>query len=123
MRRYNKYLHPYELFSSDITDPKGFTVGDGVKDAVPLRHAVIIKKDDRLLWDLLNLVFKKGTTKHISVQVHDGSGYAVLASLVDRAHPAIVPEPSKLILTRPVQGKLNILKYMHQHEHVHGAQI
>ena len=117
MRRYNKYLHPYELFSSDITDPKGFTVGDGVKDAVPLQHAVVIKKDDRLLWDLLNLVFEKGTTECISVQVHDGSGYAALASLVARAHPAIVPEPSKLILTRPVQGKLNILEHMHQYEH------
>ena len=117
MRRCNECPHPHELFSSDIANPKGFTVGDGVKDAAPLRHATVIRKDDRLLWDLLNLVFEKGTTECICVQVHNGSGYAVLASLVARTHPAIVPEPSKLILTRPTQGKLNILECMHQYEH------
>lgn len=117
MRRYNKYLHPYELFTSDITDPKGFTVGDGETDVVPATHDTIIIKDDRLLWDVLTTVFEKDSTEYITVQVHNGSGYAALYSLIARSHPNLVPEPSKLILIRPVQGKLNLLEYMHQYEH------
>ena len=117
MQQCNKHLHPHKPFTSDMTNPKGFTVGDGVDDATPARHDTIIVKDDRLLWDALTTAFDKDTTEHITVQAHNGSGFAALKSLVARSHPAIAPEPSKPILVQPAQGKLNILKHMHQCEH------
>lgn len=84
---------------------------------MPQHHETIITKDDRLLWDVLTSAFKKDTTECVTVQAHDGSGCAALKSLVARSHPAIAPEPSKPILVRSAQGKLDVLKCMHQCKH------
>ena len=101
IKRFNKYIHPYCCFCGDSDDPKGFTVGDGPEDAVPLRHQTIIAKDSKLLWDVLNNVFEKSSREHTAVQIHNGCGYTVLHTLVADNHPNIVQEPSDLILHRP----------------------
>ena len=117
IKRFNKYIHPYYCFRGDCDDPKGFTIGDGPNDAVPLRHKTIIEKDSKLLWDVLNHVFEKSSREHTAVQIHNGCGYTVLHTLVADSHPQIVQEPSDLILHRPTQDSLSLLEYMCKYEH------
>ena len=117
IKRFNKYIHPYCCFRGNCDNLKGFTVGDGPTDAVPLRHKTIIAKDSKLLWDVLNHVFEKSSREHTAVQIHNGCGYTVLHTLVADSHPKIVQEPSDLILHRPTQDWLTLLEYMCKYEH------
>ena len=69
------------------------------------------------MWDVLTNLFDTGTPEHSTAQVNNGRSHKALCNIVSRGHPAIVEDPSKLVLHRPTQGKLTLLECFNKHSH------
>ena len=99
---FNKCLHPHHCFRKGVKDPKSFTVGNGIDDA-PGTFSTNVKKDEKLIQDVLNSVFETNTSKHLTVQAHNGQGYEASFQIIAKGHPAIAEEsPKPVFLCRPI---------------------
>ena len=98
-------------------NPKGFSVGPANTNDVPDIHCTCISNDSKLIWDVLMNAFDTNSVEQSIVGIYNGQGYKALYNIASQNHPALIPEPSKLVLHRPTQRDLSLVKYWNKYSH------
>ena len=112
------YVHPLWAFRPERPGPHGFTCGDvnSEQHDLPQRMQLQIDRMKNGIWKLLSKkdMFPSNSKYPQMVVRAQGDGYRALKSILFRAHPAFMDQPSIMVRTIPKQGpSTTVLEYYH----------